>query len=541
MKNPNEPKTNKQQLCYQEKINLPEMEIDFKLFNKELINEINNARENPQQYINKLEEIKKLLPTKSEKYLYIDNIPFIYQNLYSSLESAILFLKSQKKLNKLIEKEKISICCQELKENLVKNKNDINNVSNINDNKFQDRLNKYGKCFGDNYEIISYNLFNPEFIVINILLGDNDSTKLGQTILFNPEIKYIGLDSYFDNDKIFVVINFCEDFYEKEKNVNDDIINKYKNKKANFISKIILNEIRNYYLDENNDNNINNKIEKFLKNKKSKKHKKLSHKSEKKKCYITDNNLSYNNKCYNSYTKEKYNNNINIKNSNEKIYSNTYAPLKGRNKKIDNYYENEKDLKLKNDVYLNYHTFNDSYLENFDEDEFFEKEFDKNWGKAEKDKNYQKKLFTSTTTSEKGLHTTIITEIYENVKNGIKKGYFIEKEKNRNVNKINLDNENFEKEKRDLSILKEMDKREKERRKNNKFKSKENEDEFIISNKFDYFDNDEGIVDIKITKEKKVDSKGRNVVDITKNIIYDDGNVRKITRRQYLDDNDDYE
>ena len=55
-----------------------------------------------------------------------------------------------------------------------------------------------------------------------------------------------------------------------------------------------------------------------------------------------------------------------------------------------------------------------------------QKEFDKKWGKAEKDKNFQKKIFTTSTTSENGINTTIITEIFENVQNGVKKGYFKE-------------------------------------------------------------------------------------------------------------------
>ena len=474
-------------------------EIDFNLFNEDVIKEINTARENPQQYINKLEEIKKSLPSKSEKYLYIDNIPFIYQNLYSSIENAITFLRSQKKLNKLIENKQLSLCCQELKENLI-----INNCDKNIDTKFEERCNKYGKAFGENYEIISYNLFDPEFIVINLILGDNDSTKFGRKILFNPDIKYIGLDSHFDNINIFCIIKFCEDFYEKGKNPTDEINDKYKNKETTYANKIIVNEIRNYYLDKNDDMNLNNKIDNMLINiKKTKKHK------HKKKNYTINNDIN----------KE---NNIN---------TNTYIPLRGKHKKID---LDENNLKLKNDVYYNYHAFNNLDLDNFDEDEFFEKEFDKTWGKNEKDKNFQKKLYTSTTTSKNGLNTTIITEIYENVKNGIKKGYYIEKEKFKN---LNFNNENSEKEKRDLAILKEMEKKENERKKN--LNKKENKSDNEGLNILDYFDNDEGIVDIKINKEEKIDSKGRNVVDITKNLFYDNGKVRNVTVRKKLDSNKD--
>ena len=120
------------------------------------------------------------------------------------------------------------------------------------------------------------------------------------------------------------------------------------------------------------------------------------------------------------------------------------------------------------------------------------------------------------------------------MKNGIKKGYYIEKEKFKN---LNFNNENSEKEKRDLAILKEMEKKENERKKN--LNKKENKSDNEGLNILDYFDNDEGIVDIKIIKKEKIDSKGRNVVDITKNLFYDDGKIRNVTVRKILDSNKD--
>ena len=69
---------------------------EFNSFNVEVLNEINYAREKPEEYILKLKDIKDNLSSKNEKFLYIDNIPYIYQNLFSSLENSITFLKAQK-------------------------------------------------------------------------------------------------------------------------------------------------------------------------------------------------------------------------------------------------------------------------------------------------------------------------------------------------------------------------------------------------------------------------------------------------------------
>ena len=204
---------------------------EFKSFNEEVLNEINYAREKPEEYILKLQDIKDNLSSKSEKYLYIDNIPYIYQNLFSSLENAITFLKTQKKLSKLICLPQITSACEELKNEIISKKKD-NKSDNI---KFKERINKYGNTFGENYEIIGYNLLDPEFIVLNLIIGDGDYSKLGRKIIFNPNIKYVGINAHFGddlfNDKFHILI-FSEEFCETSKK-DENIINKYKNKNPN--------------------------------------------------------------------------------------------------------------------------------------------------------------------------------------------------------------------------------------------------------------------------------------------------------------------
>ena len=442
---------------------------DYKSFNEEVLNEINYAREKPEEYILKLEDIKNNLSSKTEKYLYIDNIPYIFQNLFSSLENSISFLKTQKKIPNIILHNKITSACEELKKDLISNKKENKN-ENI---KFKERLNKYGNSFGENYEIIGYNLLDPEFIVLNLILSDSDYTKLGRKIIFNPNIKYIGIDANFSNDNFdnnFFILIFSEDFCEPEKK-DENIINKYKNKNPNYISKTIFYQMRNEYIDKKDENKINNIINNSRKKQKSK------HK---------------------------------------------------RNKK--NYY-NEKNNKIKNDIYYNYYTHKNNLKINFDEDDFYEKEFDNKWGKIEKDKNYQKKIFTTSTTTENGLNTTIISEIFENVQNGIKKGYFTEQKKSKNYNK-NWKNENYEKEKRDMTILKEMEKHEKKRMneiKKNNNKNKKNFSEFDLNENEEL---PEGIIDIKIKRKNITDSDGNPAVEIIKTITYEDGSIQNIIKRE---------
>ena len=171
MKISNESNINKQKDDFSRNNNIKD---EFKSFSQEVIDEINYAREKPEEYLLKLEDIKNSLSSKNEKFLYIDDIPYVYKNLFSSLENAISFLKSQKKLLKLTNIPQLSTACGELKKELVTDKN-----SNLNKNlniKFKERINKLGNAYGENFEIIGFNLLDPEFIVLNLILSDGDPT-----------------------------------------------------------------------------------------------------------------------------------------------------------------------------------------------------------------------------------------------------------------------------------------------------------------------------------------------------------------------------
>ena len=154
--------------------------------------------------------------------------------------------------------------------------------------------------------------------------------------------------------------------------------------------------------------------------------------------------------------------------------------------------------------------------------------FDKKWGKIEKDKNFQKKIFTTTTTSENGINTTIISEIFENVQNGIKKGYFTEQKNYKNYDK-NWKNENAEKEKRDITILKDMEKKEKQRMNNINKSNKKNNSQFDLDPNEEI---PEGVVDIKVERKNIIDSNGKPAVEIKKTLTYEDGSVQNIIRKE---------
>jgi hypothetical protein len=292
----------------------------------------------------------------------------------------------------------------------------------------------------------------------------------------------MGITAHFESEKSnnnFHILIFSEDFCEDAKN-KETLLNKYKDKNPNYISKTIFYKTRNEYIDKEDEINLNNKINQII------------------------------------TSSEKYRKKYRIKNS------------KKSHKHKKNLLENK--YKIKNDTYFDYYAMKKDLNLNYEEDELFETEFDNKWGKIEKDKNFHKKIFTTSTTTENGINTTIISEIYENNINGVKKGYFTEQKKFKNYNE-SWKNENEEKEKRDMTILKDMEKKEKERMDRiNKSANKSN-----LEKSQDSIELPEGVVDIQIKRKNIVDSEGKPAVEIIKSITYEDGSVQNIISRQNAD------
>jgi hypothetical protein len=492
---------------------IPEIDIeidDFDQFDEQIFNEINQAREFPDQYALKLEDILNSIKSKETNYLFLENAAFLYDDLLGSLEDSIKFLKSQKKLPGFKRHWSITDSCERLLYEYVYDQNYKNN-----NNTFEKRIKEYGQPYGENYEIINYDLFDPEFIVINLILGDGDRNKFERKVIFNPNLQYIGISSgILPPNKVCTIINCCEEFFGINENIPKEIQNKYKSKKNNYNSQTIKSKKSNNYLREVPDFNWKNQKTKKNEVKKYKAVKKV--KKDKKK------------EDFRKYDEIKTNSNI----------------LRGKKQNIANnvIIKDQPDSQAINDAFNAF----DYDLGNFDEEEFFEKEFDTNYGKIEKEKNSSKKMIITTTTTENGIQKIFHTTIVENVdKNGLKKGYYIEEEE-KNGNKYIIDDKILEKEKKDMKILKEMERREKERIEREKYKKgikqipikingkkseigeAENLDEIDNTEKDEKANLPEGAVGMKVQQRTITDSNGEPVVEIIKTITYEDGSVQKI-------------
>ena len=228
---------------------------DFYSFGLQVLNEINYARMHPDEFLQKLEELLSTI-SPNDNCLYIDGVPFLYTDLKNSLEQAISFLSSQKPLEGLIYNKTITQACDYLLDELI-----IHDGLNENENtkyNLENRLSKFGQPLGECYELIDYGMFDPEFIVINFILCDGDSLKYERNVLFNPNIKCLGIaSSILPSEKICTVINFCEEFYDKYEDIPLEVQMKYNktvNKYNTKTNKSFLNQKENLDIDNEMDN-----------------------------------------------------------------------------------------------------------------------------------------------------------------------------------------------------------------------------------------------------------------------------------------------
>ena len=233
---------------------------DFYSFGLQVLNEINYARMHPDEFLQKLEELLSTI-SPSDNCLYIDGVPFLYTDLKNSLEQAISFLSSQKPLEGLIYNKTITQACDYLLDELI-----IHDGLNENENtkyNLENRLSKFGQPLGECYELIDYGMFDPEFIVINFILCDGDSLKYERNVLFNPNIKCLGIaSSILPSEKICTVINFCEEFYDKYEDIPLEVQMKYNktvNKYNTKTNKSFLNQKENLNEIDNEMDNYNMK------------------------------------------------------------------------------------------------------------------------------------------------------------------------------------------------------------------------------------------------------------------------------------------
>ena len=472
-------KTNTSKRHKKEKEFNPALKIrDFYSFSLQILNEINYAREHPDEFVEKLKELQGTIEDSKDNCLFIENVPFIYTNLSGSLNDAIKFLENQNEIPKLIYNKTITQACDYLLDELVSH--DGLDDENANDFSLENRLSKFGHPFGENYELIDYGMFDPEFIVINFILGDGDKNKFERNIIFNPKVKYVGIASgILSSEKICTIINFCEEFFDLNEKIPLNIEKKYSKLTPSFNTKTI----NNYSGKTGKSTNV----ERYTSNTKKE-----------------------------GNTEEQFTEEINTKKGDSgnvfSVKKTEYIKRRESIKDIDDYRKKQKDKKdarlslrnkkTKNEPNNKIDFFNDDD-DDFDDDDFFDKEFDMDFDKdfKGKKKTSKKTTTTKTITDKNGLKKTVVTTVTEEIdgSGNTKKELYEEEEKEDT-------NDKYLQIKGRKNKMKEEPKREKE---NKIIKKQENEEQ----EEYEEEEVNNNLNNVKIEQKKEKEEKEKKEIN----------------------------
>ncbi len=430
---------------------------DFYSFSLQILNEINYAREHPDEFVEKVKELQETVEDSKDNCLYIENVPFVYNNLLGSLDNSIKFLEKQQELPRLNYNKTITQACDYLLDELLAHDGlDDENALNYS---LENRLNKFGRPFGESYELIDYGMFDPEFIVINFVLGDGDKNKFERNVIFNPKVKHIGIASgILSSEKICTIINCCEEFFETYDKIPADIIDKYKKKPPSFNTKTI----NNYSGKSGNSTNV----ERYTSNTKKE-----------------------------GNVEEQFTEEINTKRGDSgDLYSvkkTEYIKKKESAKDKNNDKKEDARIPLRNkrtkNEPKNFDFFDDD--EDFDEEDFFDKEFDIHFGDNFRDKKNNKKsskktTTTTTTTDDNGIKKTVVTTVTEEIDGrsgsggaGGRKRQYYDEEVNNNNNNYNVDDSKKKSRKNKVKEREERERREREEREKQEREEREKEEQ----------------------------------------------------------------
>ena len=164
--------------------------INYEELVKEIYQQHNEIRTNPQSYIQKLEN--------SLKYYKDNNIysppeedPIKTTEGIEAVQEAINFLKNQKNLPKLVLSDKINKACQDHIKDI--GPKGMTGHEGSDGKNISERIEKYGECDGEIAENLDFGFKKAENIIMNLLIDDGVKERYQRSNMFYPGFRYIGI------------------------------------------------------------------------------------------------------------------------------------------------------------------------------------------------------------------------------------------------------------------------------------------------------------------------------------------------------------
>lgn len=158
-------------------------------FEKQVLAELNLARQNPLEYAGILSELRKNY--RGRELRLAGNSPIVTAEGAAAVDDAIAFLQSQKPLGAVTESNGLHSAAQDHLRDLQTSGKTGHRGS---DGSFPEtRIELYGEWQGEISEIIKYGANTPREVVIAAIIDDGDAARPHRQDIFNENLKIAGV------------------------------------------------------------------------------------------------------------------------------------------------------------------------------------------------------------------------------------------------------------------------------------------------------------------------------------------------------------
>jgi uncharacterized protein YkwD len=164
--------------------------INYEEIVKEIVQQHNELRVNPQSYIPKLENSLKYYK-ENKIFAPPEEDPIKTTEGPEAVQEAINFLKNQKSLPKLILSEQICKACQDHIKDI--GPKGMTGHEGRDGKNISERIEKYAEWDGDIAENLDFGFKKAENIMMNLLVDDGVKERYQRSNIFYPKFRYIGV------------------------------------------------------------------------------------------------------------------------------------------------------------------------------------------------------------------------------------------------------------------------------------------------------------------------------------------------------------
>ena len=188
-------------------------EIDLEKLAKEIFNEHNYLRKNPQSYIEKLERVSR---NYKGKYLrHPMEIPIETYEGIQGIKDTIEFLKNQEPVKELIYSEELSLAARDHVIDI--GDKGISGHRGSNKSTLNERIEKYIEWNGLISESIQYCYQFASNIIMSLLIDDGSKDKHQRLNLFSEDFNYVGIGcGGHKKYHLCTVINYAKELFPLE-------------------------------------------------------------------------------------------------------------------------------------------------------------------------------------------------------------------------------------------------------------------------------------------------------------------------------------